>query len=234
MPLITGHPDYQSYADWRGTIVTAQQYTVTIAVPVTVPGNITNFASLLIRCTAPVGGVSVILQFFTDSGMATQVGSMAWTVSGGALLLANVPALGNFFTVQLTTAQAGNQTVNLSILPNNLATSVTKYPKINNAVAGANVSLAAGATFTANLPQLGEGNGYAYFKPLDNTGNLDCRITELNEAGNGIFDLVSATAPLGAVTLQFMSSFRPVQLKVINKDGAAAHNLDYRAQILAQ
>src|SRR5712691_5421853 len=107
-----GYPDDQDYADWRGPLTAAQQFTVTIATPVTISDNITNFGSLLIRCTAPVGGVSVILQFFTDSTLATQVGSMSWTVSGGALLLSVVPALGNFYTIQLTTSQAGNQIVN--------------------------------------------------------------------------------------------------------------------------
>ncbi len=231
---MAGHPDDQAYAVWRGDVIAAQQYTITIAAPVTISGLITNFASLLIRCTAPAGGVSAILQFFTDAGQATQVGSMAWTVSGGALLLSVVPALGNYFTLQLTTSQAGNQTVNASVLPVNLPTAVTKYPKINNAVAGQTISVPAGQTITANLPQICEGNGYAYFKPLDATGKLDCRVRELNEAGNGVFDLVSATAPLGETERSFMASFRPVQVAIINTDGAAAHSLDYRVQVLAQ
>src|SRR5216683_755926 len=210
-----GHPDGQSYALWRGNALLSAQETVTNIAPFALDAIVTNFASLMVHVQAAANnGGAVTSQFYDDAAHTKFAGQFSWQL-WNCDLQATIPILGNYLHFTITTANAGNQVFTCYIAP-------------------FNVGVGAGATFTAQLPDIVAGLVYVSGFPADTSGKLQLEVDDLSAAGSGI----AAIIPVQTFTVPFLMSTacgeRVLALKIVNTDGAAAHSISYHVRTLSQ
>jgi hypothetical protein len=230
--MTVGYPDYQTYPLWRGLPVTAQAFTVTIASPQTVQGYVSSWSSIYLGCTGPANGITVALTFFTDQSQATQLATFGFTVIAGTGLNYAIPIYGNYVVITLSTSQAGNQNVTLTVQPTNIAVLRPTYIGVENRIAVLAASVAATSTNTHLLPAITNGNGMLFFHDLTGSAKLNVRVRRLSEGAAEVDDHAGLFGSAAPTQVPFMSGPRPVSISVFNTD-VAAHTYDLACQILA-
>ncbi len=185
-----------------------------------------------VQAAANNGG-AVTAQFYDDAAHTKFAGQFSWQL-WNCDLQATVPILGNYLHFTITTANAGNQVFTCYIAPSNVAVTRPVYTAGFNEVSGFNVGVGAGATFTAQLPDIVAGLVYVSGFPADTSGKLQLEVDDLSAAGSGI----AAIIPVQTFTVPFLMSTacgeRVLALKIVNTDGAAAHSISYHVRTLSQ
>lgn len=222
-----GFPDYQQYPQWRGSWSSVASANVTSAAPVTFSQNVTAYASivLIVNCTSGTG-VTVKVQFFTDSTMAVALGQFTYVITNGYGLNVIIPASGNFVEVTISTGQSGTQVVSYAIQPTNIAPTVPSYPVPTDYLGAIGLNTAAGATTKLSLSQVCEGIGYSTCNPEAGGAHVTYTVVELGEDGNAKDYLARSVNPAGPVTMQFLAGKNPIQLW-INNTGTSTHANDW-------
>jgi hypothetical protein len=226
---VTGHPDDQAYASWRGPdFAAAGGFPLSNANPFTTQGFITNFASLALFCNiSSPGGVQVSVNFYTDDTMAISVGGFSWAVPFGVLLHVIVPGLGNFVKVTITTTDLPVHNANIAVYPTNTPVAVAAYQGAGDYVQGFNVSVPASATVTALLPYVAGGAGYVFLADRNSTGHLTGRVVTVKADGTSQARLVDWNTLASFQSQEFAAPEQSIRVEVDNTDGAAAHTVNY-------
>lgn len=128
MSVGQGHPDWQSYASWRGSPIVSNS-------ALGLPGGgqnlgitpIPHWSSLTIRASATNRNVTIIATFYADAGGTFIVQQVAFTVPVGCLLSVNVPALGPFVQIIVNNLGAAGGSMGLFVEPSNLPTPRPAY-----------------------------------------------------------------------------------------------------------
>lgn len=227
----TGFRDYQQYPNWRGSFTSATAVGVTSGSPVTVKLNVTNYASVFLSAACTSGtGITVTVQFYTDSGETVALGQFTYVVLNGGELYTFIPCAGSYVTLEFSTGQAGTQDVNYAVQLLNVAPPHPSYPVPTNYEGGYDVSNAAGATFTFTMPQTAEGDGICVVNPRSGGSAMTIEVDELTEGNAVKAPLARSLNPAGPVSLVFRAGTRPVQLSVTNT-GTSSHAFDWSVSI---
>jgi hypothetical protein len=230
-----GYADFQASSIWRGTPLAAANYTVTSGSPILVQQDVTNFSSLSIHLNLNSGtGITVAVDFFTDSTLAVYCGQCLFTLApAGTTLLATVPCLGNYAYINITTGQAGNQGITLTVIPTNLGAGRPAYPGCQNSVDGLAVSVGAGNSLVAVLPYVVEGNGEIFVQCGNAGKSFNLEADAIAESGAILSNLFRETAVTGQAQGSFLAPAFAVQLLIKNND-VAAQNFSYHCQVLGE
>lgn len=225
---MAGHPDDQSYANWRGAPIFASASTpVSNAAPIIKSATITNFASLRIRASAAgPNGMTVNVQYFTDVSLATPLGGNTWNVPDTMSLDVIDPALGDFVQVTISTPNVAAFNIALAIIPMNVGNAAPVYPYPINDVSQASVSIAASSTSVFILPFVAAGRGHYEFRDINTSTKLAFFIDQVKQDGTAGIPLVPQQAPVTQVSGDFVIDATPLCVAVTNGD-TVAHNAGF-------
>jgi hypothetical protein len=226
---VTGHPDDQAYASWRGPDFAASSgFPLSNGNPFQTQGFITNFASFAIFC-APTnpGGATVVVNFYTDDTLTIPVGGFSWAVPNGTLLHNVIPGLGNFVVIHITTTDAAANTMQIAVYPTNTPVGAPSYSGPANYVQGFNVNVAASSTVTALLPYVAAGKGYIFLADRLSTAHLTGRIVTVRADGTSQARLVDWNTLTPFQSQEFVAPGQALRVEVDNTDGAASHQVNY-------
>lgn len=229
----SGHPDFQDYVNWRGTLYKVGSFAITTVAPVNVAEYVTNFASLYLNVQLASGtGITITVNYYTDATLANFAGTFTWILASAPVgMQVIIPNLGNYVTVAVTTGQTGTQAGTLSITPTNVAIPSVRYPVTGNYQHGFSVNINASATLTAPFPYVSEGNGQGQVQCGNATAPYTIEIDELNEGANILDNAFRVSGVTGPQTFTWISGPVPNVLKITNTD-TVAHSYTYHAAIL--
>lgn len=229
----TGHPDFQSYTQWRGPILFKGAYSITSPQSTGSSGFVTNWASLLIRVVLTSGtGVTVTVTYYDDQTLTNKAGTYQWICSFAPVTLSVVvPNLGNWAVVSISTGQAGANAGTAYVAACNLLVPGPRYQVTPNAASGFSVNIIAGATLSTLLPYVAEGNGTVFAQCSVATAPYTVEVDHLNEGANILDEPARVASVTGPQLLNYIASAYPLLLKITNND-AAAHTYTYHAQVL--
>lgn len=230
-----GAPDFQGYGQWRGSPLAQGAFTITSVTPLTVQGYVTNFASLALYCNLLNGvGVTVRVQYFSDSTLSAALATYQWTISTvGIALQVLLPNVGDYVQVTFLTGQAGNQPLRINVEPTNLQTARPAYSGTSNSVDAIAANIGAGATLSLQLPFVVEGDGQLFVQCAVGAVSFNIECDSLLESGALASNLARATAITGSGELTFLAPAATCQLAIKNND-AAAHNFSWHCQIIGR
>lgn len=183
---MTGHPDDQTYANWRGPLLGAfATYNLKNTTPVNVAGYVTNFQSLLVSVSlAGAAGYSIAISWWTDATQNILVASNQWTVSASQQIQMLVPTLGNYVTIALTTSSVPGFNINVAFAPTNLAVPSAKYVNSGNINFQSSFSVPAGTSSIFPLQFVSEGRMHWYASDVGSSGKIQLRISMLTASGS--------------------------------------------------
>lgn len=225
---MTGHPDDQSYASWRGPLLgSATAAHIDSTHPITVQGYVTNFASIFLFLSNinPVG-LQVQVVFFVDATQAQLCGSTAWTIRQGGGLSCYTPALGNFVVITLSTNDATGGTILYTFAPSNTPCSSARYNSSGALVEQFNQSIAANTTSNFSLQTVAEGPASVYFNDLAASTHLSFGVITVSDSGVRTGRILFVAAPATVFNGVLYVPRGPIAVQVVNNDGAAAHSFD--------
>lgn len=227
-----GHPDFQSYANWRGPIIASQTaFPLSPANPFHVETVVTNYASLFLRVTgAAFNGIPalIVCMFYTDSTKAIQLDSFVWQTTFNAELSVLVPVLGNYMTLDITTTTAGPTNTRITCIPQNLAPTSCSYTPAGSEAIGQNVLVAASTELDAIMPVIREGRISAYVRDTAGSAKFNINLNELDQTGAVISEFASLPLLAAPATIEALGGTNPIRLRIFNTDGAAGHTVNYR------
>lgn len=182
---MTGHPDDQTYANWRGPLLSAfSTYNLKNTTPVNVAGYVTNFQSLLLSVSiAGAAGYQITASWFTDATQNILVATNTWTVSASQQIQMLTPILGNYVTLALTTTSVPGFNINVGFAPTNIAVPSTKYVNSGNINFITSFNVPANTSSIFPLQYVSEGRMHWYASDLAGSGKIQLRISMLTAAG---------------------------------------------------
>jgi hypothetical protein len=224
-----GHPDWQTYATWRGPdFFAAAAWALSAANPAVAQGYVTNYSSLAVNvgCNNP-GGMTVTVSWFTDATQAVGVGLRQWTLPNGFILSVIVPALANYVVFQAATSDAAAANDLISAYPANSQVSGYSFDTQKARIGNILESVAAGASNIRPLGRIAQGDAWVHVKDDTASTHLTFQIREM--AANGALGSVvwEAAAPVTIADARLVVTDVPLALDITNLDGAAAHTCDY-------
>lgn len=229
--MAIGHPDNQDYVNWRGPILFSGALNITTVSSVNIPTYVTNFASMLLRIAQTSGiGMTVTVTYYNDATLGVPAGQYRWILNNATELKVLVPNLGNYAQVAIFTSQAGTQGGIGYIELNNLIVPAPRYPVTGNVSSGASVAIANGASFTAVMPFLIEGDGSAFCQCSSATGPFTMEVDAFDESQTLIGQAFRFNGVTGPQLFSFKTSINPVSFKITNGD-TVSRNFTFQCAI---
>lgn len=230
---MTGHPDDQTYANWRGPLLDAfATYHLSAATPVSVAGYVTNFQSILLFVSlAGANGYQLSITYFTDATQNIQTGSGSWTIAVNQSVQMLTPIMGNYALIQLSTTSVAGFNVNLAFTPTNVGVPSTRYPCPSNFSFRMSFSVAAGVTLIAPFSFIAEGPGHYWASDVASSGKLQLRISMLTALGAEAATITQVNTLTSQQDGTFIAPPLGVAVVIQNTDGAVAHSVSFFAAI---
>lgn len=227
-----GRADFQQYASWLGTPAVNPATSYPVGTTVIEDLNLANYAALNVLAFDVTGNGRLQFQFFTDSSKSQSVDVYQFTFNSNTVLNLTIPMISPF--VEISVIVDVGQTFNLITIftPNNTPVVRPTYPGRVRDVSAFGLVVGAGSSNTVLSQYIIGGNAYLYFDPADAMGKLDFIVNVMDNAGNVAYELAKFKAPTGPMPLTVIVPPAPLQIKVVNNDGAAPHTCNYTVQLL--
>lgn len=219
-----GHPDWQSYAQWRGPVFAQTNVLVTNLNPISIGQNVTNYASTFLTVSnAGPSGVIVQISFSSDGTETDPLSPIVWNLPSGWRLTVVTPTIKNFARLLVQVQPAQTATVSVQWSPNNINPPKERYIGNSSTVSFASVSIPANTTQTFQPGVLSDGNGTYFFEDTGASAKLDVTIFTVDQTGALLYRLAEVPA-LGAIASgTWQNDAQPWVVRVQNTDAAAAH-----------
>ncbi len=232
MTVGQGYPDYQDYPNWRGLVYEQTNGEITSGAPLVVSEYVTNYASTYIFASAAgIHGITVQIDFYTDSTETYHVASWSYTVPSGSQAPILVPNLGNYIVVTVTTSSALATTITVVIAPSNSVTDYPVCPIPDSGLIVQNTIVDSSSAYTANKVLVLPGLGYLYFNPHGGAANFTCLVYEIDADGTILGTVAKVQAPSGPTETQFIAGTNALQLD-ITSTSATANQIDATVRVI--
>jgi hypothetical protein len=219
-----GYPDYQSYAQWRGAVF---QQNNAEAIPNTGkihgPFAMYQWSAVHVRVSATVGYFRVRVRWWADAAGTISVGGDNCNMPNTAVLNVYVPSKGPYVTLEFDTVSAAGATAAVTFTPMNGATSRIYYPVTFNPLADATVSIAASGQLLIPQYTIHKGLATVNYVPGDANGKIHLTFITVNVDGTISQNLWDFGNPVASLFQQVVWPDVPVEITLVNTDGAAAH-----------
>lgn len=226
-----GHPDWQTYSNWRGPVL----YNAGIVVPG--GGSLTigtwpvaHFASVYVELINQTGGCNVQARYGEAANAIRPSVVHLWNVEGNSQLSALIPALGNFVQLSATSAGVAGYTANGLVIPTNTAVDRVQYPAVGDWVAADTETVNAGATNRHDLGWVMEGEGWLFVDTLGSASGITVTIWARNPDGTVKFPVYRAFNVTAIINQEWTALNYPLSLEITN-NGAGAQNVSYACGI---
>lgn len=220
---MAGHPDYQAYAEWRGTPLVNVNQNFPQGNTVLGPFTVAHYSGLYVVCQLQTQQLSLLLEFSDDPSMAVIDDTYTWMLTTSTGLRVTVPMISTYVQVHLSCPVAGNTGVRLKVLPTNIGQQDVAYPVVGNNVSVLSTSVPAGGAVTYPLAFIQAGQAGVLIVPEDSSAKLQPRVSLQTAAaaeGNQVWQAAPAAGTQAAL---LMLPDAPCMYTVHNTDGAAAH-----------
>lgn len=226
-----GHPDWQTYSQWRGPTFVNQSVTA-LANSTTVVGTfaVSHFASLVLYVKNVVGGGTISFQYSEDGTTFITGFGPSWRIWQGSAMNVTVPILGNFVRVVVSAPVANSFVGDITLVPTNVTVPRNQYQGSEMDVHASGVNIAAGGTSNFQLPAIAEGFAYARLDPLGVANQLSIIVYALSETGAGEYIVWRRDKVAAAVDGQFLAPQQSLLVQLVNAD-VVAHTCDMFAMV---
>lgn len=184
---MTGHPDDQAYANWRGPLLGAATTAhIDSTHPITVKGYITNFSGIQVAVfgVGNFSGIFLVASFYTDATQSQFTGQKQWQLAPTQNINCVMPGKGNYVVITMSTTDVAGGTVSYAFSPTNLAAPSVKYNGILGLAAGNAVSIPA-TTVQISIPGfLAEGPAYWFLNDHNGSGKIQGGPCLIDSNGN--------------------------------------------------
>jgi len=227
MTILSGHPDYQEYAQWQGpNLAPAGTITfppgITTIIPVT---PVTQFAGTQIRCLGTGGRFRLIIRYWLDAAGTVSMGSDGFSINTTTGLLWTLHQNSPYFSIDLNNTGAGNATCVLWVNGTNIIAGRSFSPVVNNRFGATLLSVPASGNVQLTAPWIHSGWGWLSWTPQDSSAKLGAEVANVDEGGNVVAHLIDNIQTAGTFTALFQTAPDPVAVFINNSDGALAHSV---------
>ncbi len=229
---MTGTPDGQLGTEWRGpNLLAANVQTLHPGTNASGPQLVTSWRGVHVRVIPSQGQANVILNWYSDTGEGTTLGSDNWHVNASCGLSVMVPAKGPVCDLNISVGGVVNLIASTQLTPTNAAANSIAYLDTGNSLNTGTLSVPASGTSDAFLPLVHGGTGWLSYVPSDATGKLTLILAVYNADGSFNFQLANFGQPTIPVNQAVGLTDDICGVHVINTDGTSAHS--YAARLLA-
>lgn len=230
----TGHPDWQSYANWRGMLFSEDAVTVPVTGTDFGLFVTTNFAGFYVNAVCATGNGELILTWYADTAGTEEIQVDSYPMAADTALEVIIPARGNAVDVFFDVQSVGAATLSLTMLPTNIAPTHTTFLTGPNYVSDLNVSVAHSVAHTVNVVPIVGGPAYLCFVPHDSAAKLTLDIFGLDNDGTKLVRVGNYNLPAVTVQQELIVPPLPLQYIVTNTDTVSAHVYDLGIMLRTQ
>lgn len=220
-----GHPDWQTYANWRSAPIIDDFEMFPPGTTSRGPFSLNNYQSLLMVVNTAADSCSINFRFFSDTTLANLVDTYQMSLALGTLQKAVLPVAGNVVFIDVQNLSGVTQNIGFVLTPVNIPVSTPVYYGPTNVISQLNTNLLASTTVDFQLPFTQPGLAHLFFNPRDNAGKLNFAVYAGSPGARGSV-VYSNNGPIAGDQRLVALSDRPYFLEVINTDAAAAHRFD--------
>lgn len=222
----TGHPDWQSYANWRGELfsvdssvipTTGQDFGFFVT---------TNYAAIYVDVFCASGFGEMTLTWYSDATGNNEIAVDAYPMAADTSLTMIVPCRGNAVNIAFDVTSPGPATLSLTVLPTNTAPTHTTFFTGPTWIADVSMSVAHSTNRSMNAVPIVGGPAYLTFVPHDATGKLTLDVWGLDNDGTKIVRVGNYAATTVPVQTELILPPLPLQYIVTNTDTVSAHVYD--------
>lgn len=221
-----GHPDWQSYAQWRGpTYSDRSQPIPTSSNLVLGPFVTSHYASLYLNVSGATVGTTVSVTFGAVPDNLKAFKTLSWDIRSTDTLEVLVPIVSNYVWITVASDGIAGRSVFVHAFPTNVAVPRVQYPSVKNLIRAVTQSVPANGSITYNLPQVMEGPASLCIDPVGTANQLTALVTMTDMNNVNIAVVYETFHVAGIVNAQFQAPAGPLKVQVLNDD-VAAHNVD--------
>lgn len=222
-----GHPDWQAYANWRGTL--AATAAVNYHTGQTVIGTFitTNYASVYVSAVGTSGSGQLTLQWFADEAATMPTESVTFNVTGITLFNAITPASGNAVTVSFNNDLVPDVVFQFSLLPMNIPVGKTVFHVDPTGTGEFEQLVANSTTHTVAINQIMGGLAHVYFDPEGGSGKMAFKLYSIGEDGTRDARLCNFTNLTVPSQQLIVLPSEPLSVDIINSDGVNNHIISW-------
>lgn len=220
-----GHPDWQTYPNWRGVPLIQENAIFPVGFTNRGPFSLNNYQSVLINVVTPPDNMLLFVQFFTDTTLATLVEELSITFGDSVNVNVIFPAVANALRIRIDNNGGAGAILQYAATPVNIPVSRPTFFATKNEVNVVNTAVPASSNAFFQLPFIQPGLAHLWLNPRDASGKLNflVRSGSPTVVGPPIFVI---NGPVAFDQRLIGLTDRPYLLEVSNTDGAAAHSFD--------
>lgn len=230
MTIGVGHPDWQSYAQWRAGVVQNQTVPILPGASFTTPAvNVTNWQALLLIGFAQTAGVTIDMQVAPSVNAAPA----DWTTQqqfklppGSNVIEQLVQVIDRAVRFKLTNTHAtATATVQLAFYAMNTTPTPQAGIRTTNSNYRSNITINAGANLLLNLPFQGNSRcRVSVFAVAGGAATLAAQLWEIDEQANRV-GLVGSWVVNPQVDQNLWVPPGPLQLGIFNNSAGAINSI---------
>jgi hypothetical protein len=227
MTVPNGHPDYQDYPVWRsGNLLPTFSDSLGAGTTTYGPFVMTHWSAVSVRAFVSSGNGVFKVNWWADQAMTQGLGAESFEISASTSLLTSLPVAGPYMSIAITAGPVTPLILNHWVMGSNNNPGRPIFPVVTDQVTALASSVPASTTFNLHPGWIVAGWSYLYFRPLDVTGKLSVEIDQIDKSGVTQARLYGPVLPTTQITQQFIAPGHPIQVQIINTDGAGAHSFD--------
>lgn len=214
----SGHPDWQAYANWRGTLKTTAA--VNYHTGVTAIGTFitTNYASVYVSALGTSGSGQLVLDWFADDAATMPTETVTFNVTGITLFNVLVPASGNSVKVSFNNDLVPDCVFSFSLLPMNIPVAKPVFHVDPTDTGEFEQLVSHSTTHSVAVNQIMGGLAHVYFDPELGTGKMAFKLYSVDQDGLRALRLVNFTNLAGPSQQLIVLPSRPLIVDIINSD----------------
>lgn len=220
-----GHPDWQTYPNWRGAPFVKESVIFPMGGTVRGPFAVNNYQSIHVTAFCPADNMQLILRTFTDPTLTVQVEEIDITFNAGLTVNAIIPLSANTLSVVIENTGLAGADLDYSITPVNIPVAKPTFYGVVNVISVNNDALAAGGTANFSLPYMEPGLAHLFLNPHDATGKLNFSVFAGSPTATGGLVYRNIGPTVSDQRLIALAD-RAYFIQVVNTDGAGPHTFD--------
>lgn len=223
----TGHPDWQSYANWRGTLATVPATHYHTGSTVIGTFITTNYASVYVSADGTSGSGLLTLQWYADEAATMPTEQVTFPVDGITAFNVLTPASGNAVRVSINNDLAPDVIFAFILLPMNIPVAKTVFHVDPWDTGELNRVVGASGSVTENITQIMGGLAHLYFDPQLGSGKMSFQLFSINEDGAQDLRLCNFTNLTVPSQQLVVLPSRPLQVVIANSDAVNGHSISW-------
>jgi hypothetical protein len=227
-----GHPDWQSYSNWRGDFLYQNNAPMTEGANVLGSFVTTNWATLHVELFPSDQDATIIFEWYADSAGTEDIDTDSIDVPKDQTVNVLMPCKGNLCEISVFNNGNADATMLVAIEPTNLAVNRRVYLDAPLTLGSPNQTINHGVTQFLSTGSVVSGPAYLDYVPHSTAGNVTVDVFGANSTGGLEHRIASLGKPTGEVFRQMIVPECILTVRLIN--GSATVNEVYDLGVTVQ